>query len=324
MINQENDRFSLALHANRSLLEQALSDFESSALSRGLMAHDEIERTPFETKCTVFYRHFFPLHKDLLELLANAYRRHFKLGLAHPSEVGPDPHDWVAIQLQVAITMALEWIRDWHILACDGENRRIQRIASIPFIPGETVSASIPTTVMLSSPKSWRAPSWLFHNYPTVGFALIRTAHVPPRDFEGRLGEAHTRLLLKWARQLFGRALQSWIENVWNEETAAAGTMPRQAVSTEERKAKLQPPKGFEGLSHKKADLSKYTDGLTEKQKLAFSLKYEYALPLSEVASRMGLDRKTVYEHLEAVERKLQQAYSNEKRNRKQGEHTPE
>src|SRR5262249_44827712 len=72
--------------------------------------------------------------------------------------------------------------------------------------------------------------------------------------------------------------------------------------------------KGIEGLGPKKTDLSEYMDSLTDKQRLAFSLKNEYGLGPAEVASRMGLDRKTAYEHLEAANRKINQAYSNAKR----------
>jgi predicted DNA-binding protein YlxM (UPF0122 family) len=54
-------------------------------------------------------------------------------------------------------------------------------------------------------------------------------------------------------------------------------------------------------------------DNLTEKQHLAFSLRFEYGLGLAEVASRMGVDRKTAYEHIEAAKRKVNHARSKEK-----------
>jgi hypothetical protein len=236
MTDRQNSRLSLAVEANRKLWEQALSDFDSSALTIGIVAHDEIERTPFTNKCKVFYRHYFPLHEKLVDLLADTYRSYFKLGLAHPREVGPDPHRWVTIQLQPAVETGLQWIQDWHILACEGENQQIRRVASLACVPGETVSVSVPTAVPLLPPKSWRAPAWLFHNYPIAGgVALIKTEHVPPTDFEGRLGEAHTRLLLKWARQFFVGALRTAVETVWNKEMAAAAAIPAQAVIGEKR-----------------------------------------------------------------------------------------
>ncbi len=80
--------------------------------------------------------------------------------------------------------------------------------------------------------------------------------------------------------------------------------------------------KGTEGLV-KKADLSQYMQGLTEKQQLAFSLKCEYGLGPVEIASRMGIDRSTMYEHIEAANRKIDQVRSNEK-HRTRIKNTPE
>jgi hypothetical protein len=70
--------------------------------------------------------------------------------------------------------------------------------------------------------------------------------------------------------------------------------------------------KGTQGLT-RKADLSLYKNGLTERQELAFSLKWEYGLGLTEIASRMGINHKTAYEHIEAAKKKMEEAISNEK-----------
>lgn len=107
------------------------------------------------------------------------------------------------------------------------------------------------------------------------------------------------------------------IKTVRNEEIAAAGAIPRGTVSEhteapDKRKDSEHRLKGTDGLV-KKTDLSQYMHNLTEKQQLAFSLKYEYGLGLAEIASRMGLDRKTAYEHIEAARRKIDQAHSSEK-----------
>lgn len=72
--------------------------------------------------------------------------------------------------------------------------------------------------------------------------------------------------------------------------------------------------KGFEGLHRKKANYSKYMDGLTEKHQQVFSLRYEYGLTVTEIASRLGIDRSTVYEHIGAIDKKLQQFASSKKR----------
>jgi len=81
--------------------------------------------------------------------------------------------------------------------------------------------------------------------------------------------------------------------------------------------------KGNQGLA-RKADLSQYMHNLTEKQQMAFSLKFEYELGLAEIASRMGLDRKTAYEHIEAAVRKVDQVRSAGRRKANRAKITPE
>ena len=82
--------------------------------------------------------------------------------------------------------------------------------------------------------------------------------------------------------------------------------------------------KGVEGLGPKAIDLSKYMDNLTEKQRLAFSLKFEYELGLGEIALRMGINRKTADEHIKAAQKKFEQARSSEKRKARRAKNTPE
>ena len=104
--------------------------------------------------------------------------------------------------------------------------------------------------------------------------------------------------------------------------------MPAEAANEQtkganKRKGSKQGLKGTEGLV-RKADFSRYTHNLTEKQRLAFSLKYEYELGPVEIALRMGLDRKTAYEHLHAAGRKIDQDRSNEKRKARRPKGAPE
>lgn len=81
--------------------------------------------------------------------------------------------------------------------------------------------------------------------------------------------------------------------------------------------------KGVKGLTRKR-DMSRYMHGLTDKQQLALSLKLEYELPLWEIASRMGVDRKTAYDHIKAAERNIDYGRSNEQRQINRGKHQPE
>jgi DNA-binding CsgD family transcriptional regulator len=251
-------------------------------------------------------------------LLADAYRRFFKLAVANPPESELDPHEWTLAQLQPAVNLTSEWIRDWYILACDGENQWVQRAGSVPFVPGQNVSITISATAPPSDlPGPWRVPAWLFQiSVAYFGIGLMKNKHVPQTDSEARLGAAHTRLLLGGARRVFVWELQGAIETVRNEELAAAGAIPAQVRGEGQTGAPKKPKhwlKGIQGLT-RKVDLSEYKQGLTEKQELAFTLKYEYLVGPAELAGRMGIDRKTAREHIEAADRKIGHLRSNEKR----------
>jgi predicted DNA-binding protein (UPF0251 family) len=313
--NPQNN-FTPAQEAIGNLLLPKLKGIFSGGWTEALDAHTKIGSASTSHKSSVFYWHYLPLLKNLVSVLADSFRQYFKLALAHPRQTRRDPHLWAWDQLQPAVRASLEWIRDWFILACDGENRFVRRMASTEYTPGQTVSLPIPTTVTrFPQPESWRAPAWLFQvSLAHFGVGLLKTEHVPARDSEERLGAAHTRLLLKGARRVFLRELRTAIETVWNEELAAAGAIPTGQVSVERSESKARQPKGFDGLGPKKTDLSRYMHNMTEKQQLAFSLKYEYALGLAKIASRMELDRKTAYEHIKAAEAKVNQAFSSEKR----------
>ena len=315
----DNRNLTAALEAIANLLKRGFAAIDHSAGIQGLMAHSEIEQMGISQKSAAFFRHFVPLRKQMTELLADTYRKYLRVALAHSIDTGDDPERWAWIQLQPAVLGALDWTRDWYILACDGENQSIRHEGKIDFVPGQTVSLSIPTTVVPSlTPASWRAPAWLFAISPLVGVGPLKQQHVPNTDSAEKLGEAHTRLLLKGAGRVFLWELGAAIETVSNEEIAAAGAIPRETVGKQaeqpsKRKDSKQGLKGTEGLGNK-TDFSQYMlHNFTEKQRLAFSLRYEYGLGLTEIASRMGLDRKTAYEHIEAADRKVSQARSNER-----------
>jgi hypothetical protein len=325
--NAPHKNLTPALEAIGNLTLRDLNDIFHSGHMAAITANGEIELAPINRKSGIFYRHFVPLRNNLISLLANSYRRYFKVALAHRREAGASPEQWAWSHLQSAVGLTLEWVRDWYILACDGENQSVRHIGQIPFVPGETVSLPISLAVPPLPPESWRAPAWLFEVAPTLGFIRpLKTKHVPAFDSEEKLGAAHTRLLLKLARRVFLWALETAIEKVLNEETAAAGAIPAQIIGGGEIGKPKKPKhwlKGVEGLI-RKADLSQYKRGLTERQELAFSLKYEYQVRPAEIAARMGIDRKTANEHIEAADRKIKQLHSSETRKANSAKNTPD
>lgn len=320
-----DDRFRSALAAIGALLAKELNELWTAGWSQTLGAHFDIEHASIDGKGAAFYRHIVPLRHALVTVLAGSYRRFFKLALANPRQTGRDPHGWAAGQLYPAVRAAIEWIFGWYIQACDG----VQPLASVEVIPGQTISIPIPTTVgPTPRPEAWRAPAWLFEiGLAFTGIGTLKEEHVPEIKSEEKLSEAYTRLLLKGARRMFLWELEAAVENIKNEETAAAGTLLTPMVSGGQKERPKKPKhwlRGVEGLV-KQADLSQYWHGLTPKQQLAAALKWEYGVSkLSEIASRMGINRKTAAEHIDAANKKIKEIRSNEKRRSNRAKNSPE
>jgi hypothetical protein len=229
--------FTLALEAIRNLCRDAFVKLDSDAGIIGLAAHSEIKRTEVGQKQAVFLRHFLPLRAQMVVLFVDTYRRYFKLALSHPSQTGGDPHRWAWTQLQPALHAAFEWIREWYVLACEGENQSMRQLGSKEIVQSGTVSFSIPISVPPLPPvTSWRAPAWLFGiSLEFFGVGALKLQHVPKTDSEERLGAAHTRLLLSGARSAFLGKLRAACQTAWNEETAAAGTLRAEPANWQKR-----------------------------------------------------------------------------------------
>jgi len=224
-----------AIIAVGNLLQQELTQFEERGWTEGLCAYAEIEVAPVAKKTVPFYRHLVPLRQRLVGLLATSYRQYFKLTLAHPNQTSSDPHAWACSQLQHVMNVAVEWIQRWYILACDGENESVRHVGSVDFVPGGTASVPIPATVP-PLPR-WQAPGWLFQiSLALVGVGPLKQQNIPNTDSEEKLGEAHTRLLLKGARRVFLWELGSAFETARNEETAAAGGIRVEAMIGQKRR----------------------------------------------------------------------------------------
>jgi DNA-directed RNA polymerase specialized sigma24 family protein len=315
----KSSRLDLAIEATRSLWRQRFIEFEQESNTEARNVHSEIECLPLSQKSDRFYSRFLPLIEKLATVFTETYRRNFKMALANPQECSADPHEWALNQLQVGVVPVFEWIQDWFVLACDGENRHVRPVVSIPAVPGQTISTPIPTGSQPTfDTKSWRAPAWLFVISPLMGCGPLKATNVPKTDSDERLSGPHTRLLLKWMRRMFLRKLVMEIGTARNEETAAAGAVAahneHDHTNSPSKRASKSTPKGFDGLGQEWMDMSRYKADLTDKQWMAFALKHAYGLGPAQISSRMGIHRKTVDEHLEAAEKKLNQLYSNEKR----------
>ncbi len=163
-----NNALTPALAAIGNLWQKEFSDFLFNTQMVALSVHSKINVAPAPQKSTTFYREFLPLRQNIVALLANNYRRYFKVGLAQPRMEIENPHDWAWGQFQSAIHSGVEWICDWYILACSGENRSIRPTEPLNIAPGATLSFFMAHADPFSpSTKSWRAPAWLFSDFAT-------------------------------------------------------------------------------------------------------------------------------------------------------------
>jgi hypothetical protein len=228
----------LALAAINNQTRQELNGIFSKGQMTALSAHHQIKITPINQKTDSFYRYLLPLRELLSSLLANSYRMYFNLALTHQRQAGHNPDEWARFHLQPAIVATVEWLRDWYILACDGDNQWVRNVASTEFVTGQTVLLPISITAPpLPSPKSWRAPAWLFEiSLVVLGIGVLKSQHVPPTDSEQKLGASHTRLLLKGARRVFLWQLEDLLERARNEEIAAASAIPIEEESRGKRR----------------------------------------------------------------------------------------
>src|ERR1017187_10562322 len=80
------------------------------------------------------------------------------------------------------------------------------------------------------------------------------------------------------------------------------------------RKQPMEAPANPRTLGPKKHDLSQYldpVDALTDRQRECLSLRFEYGLRPAQIARRLGIHHTTVYEHIAAGKKILDNARSN-------------
>ena len=226
-----------ALEAIYQLFSDQFAGLTERASMEGSWAHAQIEHAPIAKKNITFFRHFIPLRKDVIALLTDTYRRFFKVALAQVSVAGFNPDEWAKMLLQPAVKVVLDWMVDWYILACDGENESVRYVGTMLYVPAHTATIQVPVVVPPFPPRnSWRAPAWLFGvSLAIFGIGRLKEEHVPNSESEEKLGTAHTLLIVKGARRLFLWELGSKVETARNEEVATAGTILVPAVKDQRK-----------------------------------------------------------------------------------------
>ena len=280
-------RLTLAVEATQRIFRQRFLEFQQQNTVQALAVHSEIEVLAIGSRNARFYSHFMPLLMNSAQIVAEAYRRYFKLALANSQECSPGPDEWACNQLQESIGVTFDWLSNWWVLACDGENQHVRLSVSVPIVPGQKVSVSIPTNLPPDPQPDtlWCAPCWTFVVYPP-GITLLRQEHVPDTTSNEKLSPAHTRLILKAMRRMFLMMLGQDMDRARSEEIIAAGTIPAHTTLAVKRKPNKRA--GWEERLKLYEVIRKILDANLDLQGIAFcaELDKRHAQPLRDWVTR--------------------------------------
>lgn len=312
--------------------------------------HDYFEKQCFNdlhplstlTEPAIFQKHFYACVGELRKLVSQAFERLLTISRAQKGIVGEAAIEWAALQVTDLIERKGRLVELWIKSACDGQNdalrdattpedreRRIfwtdwRAPAWLDMEPNGNFPYNAPTAwermdedETKSALKTFREDRWILLLKATV---------------EDQVGTAHEVL----ARQENSSTLQSQqrlpepVSPVAEKNPLATPTSPVQVTSEQQPQisgatavapsslaavgGKL-PKEQHAPLPPRVSDYSNLLDpaGLTELQRECFSLRHEYQLAVAEIARRLGRDRKTIQEHLEAANNKIKLAGNKER-----------
>jgi RNA polymerase sigma factor (sigma-70 family) len=294
----------LGLHPELALAPKFKGGFtnliplEKRALWQRVYAHAK--------ESTIFKHWNDQLSNGLKELIVKAFNGFIKIGLAQKPVLDLEPVEW-ARTLANGLIYSLQWTLPAKIKAmCDEQKPRID-FANEHFLA-------------YCAWVYWRAPKFIIMqpsgNAPyDPAIAWDREdAEETERHVQGLVGRMLDPVRFK-VKDLAGEAYVALACIPPVEKPPAESGRPV-APSQGSRSGQgsdlptIDPKKSAVQRLIKKIDLSNYFDQakLTDRQRECISLKHEYGLTVTQIAGRLGISRKTVDEHLEAAERRIQSA----------------
>lgn len=222
-----NSPLGRGLAAAARLLEDDFGKWQFQAVLGGHETHIAIQDAPSERKTRGFHTALVRCRRPLVALIADGYRRYVRLTLAHQPLLGGEPSEIAWAWLQPAVSAGIAELVQWTVLACDGESAHLRPIGTLTAKSGETASLAIPKALPPAPPlANWRAPGWLFLQFPAMtGIRPLKNINLPDRNAE-RLDAAHTRLILAGMRRIFLAELRGAVQRVRDEELAISGAAP--------------------------------------------------------------------------------------------------
>jgi hypothetical protein len=294
------------------------------------------------TEPAVFQRHFYAWVGELRKLVSKAFERLLAISRAQQGTIGAAAIEWATLQVTDLIERKKRLVDLWIKSACDGKNDarrgantledRERRIFWTDWRAPAWLDMEPNRNVPYNASTAWErideceTKSALKFFRENVWRLLLKAT------LEDQVGTAHEVL----ARQENSSTLQSQqplpepVLPVAEKNSLATPTSPVQVTSEQQPQisgattvapsslaavgGKL-PKEQYAPLPPRVSDYSNLLDpaGLTELQRECFSLRHEYQLAVAEIARRLGRDRKTIQEHLDAANNKIKLAGNKER-----------
>jgi DNA-binding CsgD family transcriptional regulator len=266
---------------------------------------DDLLRTG--TPPAIFKAYLNAFRNGLQTEVRRLFNEALQIGLANAKVLKTHPVEWATAHLKILIREQLPLVVGWIKEVCDEQN------SAKVFETEEDLEE-------LVFWKTWRAPT-LVYMQPSGN------ATYDPAGAWAREDEQRTQQLLRALSDRFIQFLEIDLDKTAGAayvECAKRGKLKAQANQNP------SPPEDSQGtgeseqrashssnqeqshektrLGPKKQDLSRYLDSadLTARQRECISLRLEYGLRKTAIAQRLGINRKTLDEHISAAERKFE------------------
>jgi hypothetical protein len=282
----------------------------------------ELLVTPPDSPSAVFKAYLDAYENALKEVMRQPFQDLVEIAIAQAGILNIDPIEWAESHLQILISGEKHSVRRWIKDVCDQQDK-LELETSEDFEE-------------LAFWRTWRAPRFIrmkpSGNTPyNPASAWTREEQAMSEKLLEGLAERFITFLNIELSKIVGRAhVRLSKQNNLAPQCAkeeVRGQTPASALSEKREGAPAAPgarPPGADQaianeqhppLPPQKCDYSGLMDSarLTELQRECYSLRHEYQLPVAEIARRLGRDRKTIQEHIDAADKKVTLAANKER-----------
>jgi DNA-binding CsgD family transcriptional regulator len=267
-----------------------------------------------ENKHDIFVQCFVNAADAIAAVVHDYFPKLLGIAVAHPKRIGGgSPIDWTCARIRAELA---DFLRvDQRLLQSGEANSRDDNttlLADNDRVDMDT--RGILYCIGCSSPGlTWWADSDYLYAWrlgfppPTLNPELAEQPFAPSTGDDGeRMSEADTDAWVRKRVRTICDRLARQLANECLDATIMAGRIVGRKP--------MEAPANPRTLGPKKHDLSQHldpVDALTDRQRECLSLRFEYGLRPAEIARRLGIHHTTVYEHIAAGKKILDNARSN-------------